>query len=541
MVMRFLAFIAILLLCLADGGSTFAAKKKKQQPPAKPKAVYESPMTVVIVRSNNPACEPLCPEWISAEGDITDGTPARFRQAFKQMGKKQLPIIIRSPGGSINAALEIGRMIRKRKLDVAVGRTFFTGCTPYDKTCKLPKEQKGVYRGWVGDYEGYCSSACPLILAGGGVRLAKFGGRVGLHKPRSESWQERVYYRETYRIVNGKKKVLKRTVTGRKRVNHRVSYEYSKALRKKLAGYYKEMGVDPAIMDDSVKAEYKDMHWLPAERMDALKLRTSAESSVALVDADICKGTQAAGNCVAGKPIESTAKSEQVALAVKPEPAMPPMQFKIVRSGELGCMSRCVEWISAEGRILVGSVARLKALLDEEPFTNRFIVLNSDGGSLEGALRLGRLIRERKIAVIVGSNNSRPCNQFRSYCWFEGKALFEVGAILRKGTCSGTCPLVLAAGAMRIAERTLLTSARSLASTVPEASVISQIKAYLREMEVGEGLLHRMQKLKNGEFQELDLAAMVAIGLVNSTIDIEYQDESAECTNQKSPAICVRR
>ena len=124
-------------------------QKKKAAPkqPEPPKEAWQLPMKVVIVRSSEAGCEPVCPEWIMAEGEITTATPGVFRKALKQMGKRKLPVIIRSPGGQVNAALEIGRMIRKAKLDVAVGWTKYSGCAPADKTCTLPKERKGLYGG----------------------------------------------------------------------------------------------------------------------------------------------------------------------------------------------------------------------------------------------------------------------------------------------------------------------------------------------------------------------------------------------------------
>jgi hypothetical protein len=298
--MRFLVFLLALFVALADGGAGLAAKKKKNEPPPQPKAIYEAPMTVVIVRNSVPLCEPNCPEWIAAEGEITDGTPAKFREAFKRMGKKQLPIVIRSPGGSINAALEIGRMIRKRKLDVAVGSTRFEDCAPDQKSCKLPKEYKGIYRGTAWGYYGFCNSACPLILAAGTARLASVETSVGVHKPKIVWNQERVYYRETYRMVNGKKKVLKRTITSRKRGKSKVSYEFGKSLRKKLASYYGSMGVDPAIMEDSEKADHKEMEILRGDRLDALKLRTSSKSAATLTDWNICGQEPMMQNCVVG-------------------------------------------------------------------------------------------------------------------------------------------------------------------------------------------------------------------------------------------------
>ena len=84
------------------------------------------------------------------------------------MGDKRLPVIIQSPGGDVQAALAIGRLIRSKKLDVAVGRTAFLRCLPGQKNCQAPK---GGYRGMAYSTYAVCASACPLVLAAGGERL----------------------------------------------------------------------------------------------------------------------------------------------------------------------------------------------------------------------------------------------------------------------------------------------------------------------------------------------------------------------------------
>lgn len=48
-----------------------------------------SEMKFVVARSNAPGCEPNCPEWISAEGDIAAGTPALLKRTLKKLGKSQ--------------------------------------------------------------------------------------------------------------------------------------------------------------------------------------------------------------------------------------------------------------------------------------------------------------------------------------------------------------------------------------------------------------------------------------------------------------------
>ena len=87
--------------------------------------------------------------------------------------------MITSPGGDVEAALAIGQMIRQRKMDVMVGWTLFTGCNPSVKTCKLPKQQKGVYAGITMTSRAYCFSACPFVLASGQKRILGIRRRSG--------------------------------------------------------------------------------------------------------------------------------------------------------------------------------------------------------------------------------------------------------------------------------------------------------------------------------------------------------------------------
>lgn len=306
---RVTAFLIVCCLALAGAGLADAASKKKKtkKAPAAPaisKPIYEAPMRVVIVRSSSPSCEPLCPEWIAAEGEITGATPAAFSKVFKQMGKRKLPIIIRSPGGSINAALEIGRMIRKRGLDVSLGWTSFTGCAPDQKSCKLPPEQKGIYRGLVLSSRAFCNSACPLILAGGVTRLAPNDTYVGVHQPKTVWSREIVTYRERYRMVKGKKKVIDRKIIGRKPGKSRVTYGYDKSLRKKLTAFYKEMGINPKVLEEAEKAAFKDINYLSGVELQDFKLRTLPTGPETLAGPNVCKPVGAPSNCAeAPKPL----------------------------------------------------------------------------------------------------------------------------------------------------------------------------------------------------------------------------------------------
>src|SRR4029453_10051238 len=96
------ALIALALTVALPHSPANAAKKQKQETPA-----YDLPMRVVIVRSVMAGCGSLCPQWISAEGQITAQSPAVFKKALAKAKDLRLPIVVTSVGGDVDAALKI--------------------------------------------------------------------------------------------------------------------------------------------------------------------------------------------------------------------------------------------------------------------------------------------------------------------------------------------------------------------------------------------------------------------------------------------------
>lgn len=296
-----LALLTIVLAVVLTGGSADAAKKKKQATPA-----YDLPMRVVVVRNNVPGCEPLCPQWISAEGQITSKSPAVFKKALAKAKNMQLPIVISSTGGDVDAALAIGRMIRERRLDIVVGWTYFADCAPYQKDCALPKARKGVYRGIALSHQGYCLSACSFILASGEKRLLGEGAFVGVHQISRTVTREKVRYYETYRMVRGKKQVTSRKIVSRKPMKSYVSTKIDKRLEKKILAYFKTMGVDRALLAKFDKAPPSSMHMLDVKEAREVKLITGVISTADLVADKRCAGNPPAENCILLETTEKT-------------------------------------------------------------------------------------------------------------------------------------------------------------------------------------------------------------------------------------------
>ena len=254
-------------------------------------------MQFAIVRSNAPGCEPTCPEWISAEGAIVAGTPALFKKLLKTLDGRRLPVVVSSPGGDVDAALTLGRTIRQNKLDVVVGRTRFDGCTPGTKDCKPGKEKGAAYFGTVFAYGAYCASACPLVLAGGVGRSAGQWTYLGVHQVTTTYSRTKVLYRTKYKVVKGKKRIIEKKIVSRKNAGTYITYEMNKALERRLASYFKEMGVGDALLSTIKKTPASTLQQILPDDMLKMNLVTTPLGVESLMAADICKTVPAAANC----------------------------------------------------------------------------------------------------------------------------------------------------------------------------------------------------------------------------------------------------
>lgn len=270
--------------------AAFAAGSVAQSP-------EDKPMQFVVVRSNAPGCEPTCPEWISAEGAIVAGTPALFKKVLKTLGGRRLPVIVSSPGGDVDAALTLGRLVRQNKLDVLVGLTYIDRCASDRKGCKPEKGRGADYFGVVAAYGAYCASACPLMLAGGVRRSAGQSTYLGVHQITTTYFRTQVLYRTKYKVVKGKKRIIEKKVVSRKNAGSYKTYEMNRALEKKLAAYFKEMGIGDALLATIRQTPASTLQQIAPDAMLRMNLITTSLGAEALVAADTCKTVPAAANC----------------------------------------------------------------------------------------------------------------------------------------------------------------------------------------------------------------------------------------------------
>jgi hypothetical protein len=259
------------------GGQTPAAKpavvaaiKAKTGPPLSqpakapaPKPLQAAPgnstpdMRFVVVRGRDSLCNPVCPEWISAEGAMTPQTPQKLRQLLDTLGNRRLPVVISSQGGSLFSALAAGRLIHERKLDVAVARTTIVGCDPPEAGCLA---DNGAYVGLISDFGVECDSACALMLAAGAKRLVDPKARLSMSS-------------------RGQTQLVK--------------------------AYLEEMEMDPALFAAIGSVERQ----LEPDMMLKVGLTTGPESVEALTGPAICKTSPKPDNCL----LPPTAKAESPA------------------------------------------------------------------------------------------------------------------------------------------------------------------------------------------------------------------------------------
>jgi hypothetical protein len=116
-----------------------------------------------------------------------------------------------------------------------------------------------------------------------------------------------------------------------------------------------------------------------------------------------------------------------------------PMHFEWKQEGPAeACGNRCLIWISAVGVITADTPREFQKFTQGRDARGATLVLDSDGGSVHGALALGRLIRRLNMTTAVGKTVPIPAD------------LTGVRARLSsRADCESMCAFVLIAGTRR--------------------------------------------------------------------------------------------
>ncbi|CDX24510.1 conserved exported hypothetical protein [Mesorhizobium sp. ORS 3324] len=520
-------------LAAAIGLASFSAKAGEEASDLGPT------MRFAVVRSSAPGCEPNCPEWISAEGTIEAGTPTLLKRLLKTLDGQQLPIVVNSPGGNVDAALLLGRMIRKNKLDIAVGVTEFSGCAPGAKNCRHDDGNGAIYFGTPSDSGAMCNSACPLMFAGGIRRVVGEWAFLGVHQITTTYHREKLLYRTTYQIVNGKKRVISTRIVSRKNAGSYKTYEMSKAVEKRLSAYLKEMGVEQGVLEAMKATPASDIRQIEPDDMLEMRLVTSLDSLDLLTENGICRRNPTPANCrempTNGKPVEVAAVEvkpafPQSAAALPPRKQEQEMRFVLVRGSNPLCNPDCPEWISAQGAITAGTPDRLRELLDTVGGRRLPVVVNSPGGDVQGALAAGRLIRERRLDVAVARTDFLDCDPGAAGC--VAKEGLHAGLTVDAGAeCNSACAVMIAGGARRLVGASAHLSLHSL-------GMADKVKAYLDEMAVGPGLFPVMQSVPYSGHRELSPDEMEKFGLTTGRQSVDELTGATICKSSPKPDNC---
>ncbi|MER9556311.1 MULTISPECIES: hypothetical protein [unclassified Mesorhizobium] len=526
-----------LVSLLAMGHAAFAADAKKSTP-EKSAPDFGPTMRFVVVRSSAPGCEPTCPEWISAEGSIEAGTPALFKRALKALGGRKLPIVVDSPGGNVEAALTLGRLIRKNKLDIAVGKTRFVGCLPDVKNCKENDGKSARYFGNAYADGAICNSACPLMFSGGIRRVVGEWAFLGVHQITTTYIRTKLLYRTTYRMVKGKKKILSTKVVSRKNAGSYKTYEMNKPLERKLAAYLKEMGVGLGVLETMKSTPASGIQQLAPYDMLQMNLVTSRDAVDLLTAPTLCTSDPLPASCrEVPAPANITKPAGEVVAKAEPAPAgletprpkeVADMRFVLVRGSNPLCNPNCPEWISAEGAIAPQTPQKLRQLLAMLGNRRLPVVVSSQGGDLFSALAVGRLIHEKKLDIAVARTDFVGCDPGEWSCLAKEGAY--AGLTVDSGAvCDSACALMLAGGVRRFVGP----QARLGMYLMGQQQII---KTYLEDMAIGPGLFAALEQRSVERQLEPDL--MLKVGLTTGPQSVDALTGATICKSSPKPDNC---
>jgi hypothetical protein len=116
-----------------------------------------------------------------------------------------------------------------------------------------------------------------------------------------------------------------------------------------------------------------------------------------------------------------------------------PMTFALLNEGPVdACGAKCRRLIAASGMITSDTSRQFLAFMRDNPVPDATVVLESDGGSVLGALELGRSIRGLGLATTVGRVVERRPRTGAKY-----------GELNSRVDCQSMCTFVLLAGVKR--------------------------------------------------------------------------------------------
>lgn len=144
-----------------------------------------SPNLLIYLAKGAPnSCGPGCDRWIAVEGNVDRNAGARIRRFLSGVKDTQRPIYFHSPGGSVEQAFIIGRLLRSRKAVARVGRTVVASCgaeLQVDDACLKIKSGGGEIDGAIVTRQAMCNSACGYLFLGATNREVAPDAAMAVH------------------------------------------------------------------------------------------------------------------------------------------------------------------------------------------------------------------------------------------------------------------------------------------------------------------------------------------------------------------------
>jgi hypothetical protein len=201
------------VLLLVAGLAHPAAAQDRMLPPVGGVSSPVDTMIFYVVHGAPGACGAGCSEWIAAEGTVHWDTYKRLLSLLDRLGGRKLPVFLKVQGeGSLNVATTLGRIIRDRGLNAAVGGTRVAQCRGLTRPdCVILKQGHGPLEGDIDRSFVDCDVVCVLILTGGVKRTlpadanvvigpTQIKNRLGPNVPREHQVGLTARYSEQFRI-----------------------------------------------------------------------------------------------------------------------------------------------------------------------------------------------------------------------------------------------------------------------------------------------------------------------------------------------------
>jgi hypothetical protein len=152
-----------------------------------------------------------------AEGTIEPGAAARFAQEIEARGEYVNTVQLNSPGGSVDDAIAMSKLIREKKLQTRVNA------------------------------RALCASSCPIVFAGGAERLAEKDAVIGVHQ-----------------VFNG----------SRERPSAEQAMSSAQSTTARVARHLEEMGIGSGLWLHALETPPDRLYYLTEKEMTDFKLVT---------------------------------------------------------------------------------------------------------------------------------------------------------------------------------------------------------------------------------------------------------------------------